>query len=42
MPQVIANPEDLERFPAELKHSNSWLTERMSRWGGQFIRLGKT
>lgn len=42
MSKVIATPEDLERFAAELKRFNSQLAESMSRLDGQFARLGDT
>lgn len=41
-PQAIANPEDLERFAAELKQFNAQLGDSMSRLQGQYARLGDT
>jgi uncharacterized protein YukE len=40
--QVIANPEELERFAHELKRFNAQLGESMARLNGQFVRLGDT
>lgn len=40
--QVIATPEDLERFARELKHFNDQLAEAMQRLNGQFVHLGDT
>lgn len=42
MSKVIATPEDLERFAADLKRFNGQLAESMSRLNGQFARLGDT
>lgn len=42
MPQVIAQPEDMERFASELKQFNEQLEQSMRRLQGQFGRLGET
>lgn len=42
MPQAIADPEDIERFVAELKRFNNQLAENMRRLQAQFSRLGET
>lgn len=42
MPNVIATPEDLERFASELKRFNVQLAESMSRLNGQFNHLSDT
>lgn len=41
-PQVIAHPDDMERFARELKQFNAQLGESMARLNGQFARLGET
>lgn len=41
-PQVIAEPEDPERFASELNHFNAQLADSLSRLNGQFARLGET
>ena len=41
-PQVIADPEDMERFARELKQFNGQLRDSMARLQGQFGRLGET
>jgi len=42
MAQVVATPEDIERFAQQLKQFNSDLHSRMSVLQGQFHRLGDT
>lgn len=40
--QVIAEPEELERFANDLKQFNAQLAESMARLNAQFGRLGET
>lgn len=40
--QVIANPEELEKFAGELKLFNENLQNSMARLNGSFARLGDT
>jgi len=42
MAQVVATPEDLERFAQQLKQFNGDLHSRLSVLQGQFNRLGDT
>jgi len=42
MAQVVATPEDIERFAQQLKQFNSDLHSRMAVLQGQFHRLGDT
>lgn len=41
-PQVIATPEDLERFARDLKQFNDQLRESTARLNAGFNRLGDT
>jgi uncharacterized protein YukE len=41
-PQVIASPEEIERFARDLKQFNAQLADSMSRLKGQFADLGET
>ncbi|MCX7840842.1 MAG: WXG100 family type VII secretion target [Anaerolineae bacterium] len=41
MPQVIADPDALERFARELKQFNAQLRDSMTRLNGQFANLGE-
>ena len=40
--QAIANPEDLERFAAELRRFNQQLQDSTHRLQGSFHRVGET
>lgn len=42
MSQIVASPEEMERFARELKKFNSQLADSMKRLNGQFARLGET
>lgn len=41
-PQAVANPEDMERFAAQLKHFSGELAGSMHSLQGGFSRLGDT
>lgn len=42
MPQIVATPEEIERFAQQLKEFNNDLHSRSANLQGQFSKLGDT